>query len=259
MTDAQERVAICIPNWNHAKFLPRSIGSAVAACSALAEIGVGCDIIVIDDASRDGSQRLLLSLAMREAQGAIDVILSERNHGLAASRNRLIAHTNARYICFLDADNELFSDNLPIFLRALKETRAAVVYGNLLRHDGRKSAGFLSNDYVHEGLYDDNYIDAFALYDADALRAVGGFQEGLNSHEDWDMFLHLIAEGRELIFVPICMGYYFVNDNSMLANHTFDHKNMHRIYNQRNTVFPLGWRESRKMYHPDVGWLAQND
>jgi glycosyltransferase involved in cell wall biosynthesis len=256
---ARDRVAICIPNWNHAKFLPRSIGSAVAAAHRLAEIGVGCDIIVIDDASRDGSQRLLLSLALQEPEGIIDIILSERNHGLAASRNRLIAHAKARYICFLDADNELFPDNLPIFLRAIRETGAAVVYGALLRHDGRKSVGFLSNDFVHEQIYEHNYIDAFALYDADVLRKVGGFQEDLRSHEDWDMFLHLIAEGKELIFVPVCMGYYFVNDNSMLANDTFQHKDMHRIYNQRNTGFPLSWRNSRKMYHPDIGWLARGD
>lgn len=256
MTEA-DKVAICIPNWNHAKFLPRSVGSAVAACRALAKAGVEAQVIVADDDSRDGSQKLLFSFAVQNP-GLVDVIFAPSNQGLATTRNQLLAHSTARYICFLDADNELLPQNLPLFYRAIKETGAAVIYGNLIMHDGQRSVGFASNDFLHGEFYEDNYVDAFALYDSEALKAAGGYRKSMTSHEDWEMYLHLIAEGNQLVFVPITMGYYFVNENSMLANHNFEHKDMHRIYNQRNTTFPVGFDARRVMYHPEIGWLMRD-
>ena len=42
-----------------------------------------------------------------------------------------------RYVCLMDADNELIADNLPLFLQSIIETGAALVHGNLLEKQGR--------------------------------------------------------------------------------------------------------------------------
>ena len=38
----------------------------------------------------------------------------------------------------------------------------------------------------------------------------------LYGHEDWEMLLHLIFEGKQVVFVPAAMGYYYRNPRSML-------------------------------------------
>lgn len=251
-------ITFCIPNWNHRNFLPRSVGTAVAAARQLARDGVGAQVIVVDDGSRDGSQGLLLAMALADPDGVLDVVVADRNRGLAASRNTGLRHARYRHICFMDADNQLIPENVPLLWRAVQDTGAAVVYGNLLRHDGRDIDGLLSNDFVDEHYLDGNYIDAFAIYDVEMLERCGGYNEKMTSHEDWEMFLHLLAEDLDLVFVPICMGYYYVVPHSMLHTEAFDHSRMFRIYNQRKSGFS-GLRSRRKMYHPDFGWLINDD
>src|SRR5437764_12262631 len=52
-------VTIFIPNWNQRPFLPRSVGSALRGVEALKRAGFDGEVIVVDDASRDGSQRFI--------------------------------------------------------------------------------------------------------------------------------------------------------------------------------------------------------
>lgn len=252
MTD--DGITFCIPNWNHRSFLPRSIGSALRAMRRLRDCSVESQLLVIDDQSRDGSQRALLALTMMADDARIDVFCRRKNKGLAAGRNLGLARAAHPYVCFLDADNEICPDNLPIFVRAIRQTKAAVVYGNLVKHDGHRSMGLLSNDYIHDGFYTENYVDAFALCDRRRLLARGGYDETLTSHEDWEMYLHLLAEDEQIVFVPAVMGYYYVNHHSMVQSKDFEHAQFHRIFNQRMLGLPLHARE-RKMFHPDIGWL----
>ncbi|MCB4769216.1 glycosyltransferase [Ancylobacter sp. Lp-2] len=248
-------VSICIPNWNHRNYLGRSIGSALRAAEALKDRGVGCQVIVVDDFSRDGSQRLLASMALADRLGVLDPILATSNEGLAATRNRAMHHARYRHVCFMDADNELVPDNLYHFWRAARDTGAAITYGNLVMHNGERSIGLLSNDFVDERIYDMNYIDAFSLVDADQVEELGGYYgKHAAAHEDWELLLHLCAEDRLLVFVPMVLGYYHVAPLSMIQTTAFDHSKMRRVYAQRKSGLPLGF-DGRRIYHPDIGWL----
>ena len=73
------------------------------------------------------------------------------------------------------------------------------------------------------------------------------------THEDWDLLLHLIAEGQRIVFVPAVLGWYYAEGLSMLKE-PFDHSKMHRVYNQRGAGFPISFEEP-KMYYPGVGFL----
>src|SRR3954468_19583500 len=125
-------VTIAIPNWNHEYVLPRSIGSALRAVRLLKEHDVPADILVVDDASRDGSLTLLRQLEALHFDDGLRVLALTQNSGLPVARNYALLNATYRYIVFMDADNELMPENLHQFYRAITQTRAAVVYGNLL-------------------------------------------------------------------------------------------------------------------------------
>ena len=129
---AQAGVTIAIPNWNHEILLPRSIASALRAVDLLRNEGVPAEVLVIDDASRDGSQTLLRQLEALYSKDGLRCLCFGVNAGSAASRNQTLNHARYRYLAFLDADNELIPENLPLFLETLQQTQAAVAYGNLL-------------------------------------------------------------------------------------------------------------------------------
>ena len=252
-------VTIVIPNWNQRPFLARCLASARRALFALERRDYAGEVIVVDDASRDGSQRLLRSLEMSNGDSRVLSVCLDRNIGLPRVRNLGVRLARYRQILFLDADNELIPENLWLFLRSMHDTRAALVHGNLLERS-TELEGLRSSEPASMGLFNENYIDAFALFNADQFAEVGGFDDHpqLYGWEDWELVLHLIEEGKTLVFVPAIMGYYTLNPRSMLRETNARASERYELIQRMHA--PLGdrsWDRARvgRIYHPAIGFL----
>ena len=262
-------LTIVIPNWNHRAYLPRSIRSALQGLKRLEEDGFSGEILVIDDASRDGSQKRLRSIQMLYPESRIKMLFLPRNVGLPRVRNLGLQMSKYRYVCLMDADNELIGDNLPLFLQSIIETGAALVHGNLIDKKGERVTQMLSSRVANLRLTERNFIDAFALVEADKLLRLGGYMSDplLYGIEDWEMLLHLIFEETKIVFVPAAMGYYYRNPRSMLEetlqNGAGEKERssaaeasslLQRMYAQRGT---REWDPMKvgHIYHPAVGYI----
>src|SRR5215208_629550 len=138
-------VTIFIPNWNHRPYLPRSIRSALQAIERLKEAGYSGELLVIDDASRDGSQKFLRTVQVLYEHAPLKTVFSERNLGLPRLRNLAMRMSHYRHVCMLDADNELVGSNLPLFLQSGIQTGAALVHGLLIDKREGKMTGLRSD------------------------------------------------------------------------------------------------------------------
>jgi succinoglycan biosynthesis protein ExoO len=251
-------LTILVPNWNHRLFFGRSLGSAIAGLRLLAQRQVAAELLVVDDASRDGSQRTLAALAARHPELAIRSECLARNVGLPAARNRGLAAARYRYALIMDADNELEPANLPLLLTAMAETGAHLGYANVIVVQEGQPVGLLSNDVVAgqawPTIYDCNFIEALCLVDAAAVLALGGYSEDprVYAHEDWELVLHLMAEGSPLVFVPVVLGRHHREPSSMLAGAPKVAQAMRRMYAQRAHDVELLYRAFR-VYHPVLG------
>ncbi len=248
-------VSILIPNWNHRFSLPRAIRSAFAGMRQLQARGIACELLVVDDASRDGSQKYLFHLATQYTDLPTRIIWLAKNVGPGPARNIGLMQAAYRHACLLDADNELEPANLWLFYRAALETDATVTYGVLpVRGDDRPD--LLSNEALHARFYRQNYVDGFALLDAPAALAAGGYAPARGLLEDWELMMRLLARQALIVFVPVVFGYYYRIPGSghTIAPEPLAH-HLRRIFNQDE----LRSREGRligRMYHPDIGWLA---
>lgn len=90
-------VSIIIANYNYARFLSRAIDSALDQDYAKVEV------IVVDDASTDGSAEVIASYG-----GRIKARLREENGGHAAAFNTGFAASRGAIVLFLDADDYLY-------------------------------------------------------------------------------------------------------------------------------------------------------
>lgn len=88
-------LALCIPAYNAASYLPRLLTSAAQQTVPFDEI------LVYDDCSSDDTA------AVAEAYGA-RVVRGDVNRGCSAGKNRLAEETSCEWIHFHDADDELF-------------------------------------------------------------------------------------------------------------------------------------------------------
>src|SRR5215470_19748389 len=88
-------ISVVLATYDRRHSLPRAIASV------LAQDGVRFELIVVDDASRDGTPDYLATLA----DPRIRVITAERNGGPSAARNLGLKAAQADIVAFLDSDD----------------------------------------------------------------------------------------------------------------------------------------------------------
>lgn len=115
-------VSVVIPCFNAAAF----IGDAIQ--SVLGQTPPDLEVIVVDDASTDGSRELVTALA--ESEPRIVPILLPSNAGPAAARNRGFEQARGRWVALLDADDLYLPDRLATLIELAESTGADVVADN---------------------------------------------------------------------------------------------------------------------------------
>ena len=128
MTAAGERsrpdVSIIVVSFNDAEDL------RVSLTSALAQRGVSREVIVVDNASRDGSREVAEKLG-------VHVVALPENVGFAAGMNAGIEASAGRYVLALNPDCRLEPDFAAVLVRRLDEAPdAGSASGRLLRGAG---------------------------------------------------------------------------------------------------------------------------
>ena len=113
-------VSIIMPAYHCTKTLEQSVRSALAQTVAAIEL------IVVNDSPDDGSAEILDRLAHEDAR--VRQLTIRENIGVADARNRGVAAAKAKWIAFLDSDDQWETDKLEKQLKAAEETGAALRY-----------------------------------------------------------------------------------------------------------------------------------
>ena len=92
----------------------------------LDRIDRGVQVVLVDDASHDGTPERLRAWAASNAD-AVVVALAE-NHGPARARNIALGHVRREYVWFVDDDDELAPNALAVFDQVIRESRPHLVF-----------------------------------------------------------------------------------------------------------------------------------
>jgi glycosyltransferase involved in cell wall biosynthesis len=123
MTDEFRRLSILIPVFNEARTVEQLVERVQKANSC----GLEKEIILVDDASTDGTGQILKSLAERDG---VKLFSHPHNRGKGAAIRTSIEHATGEILLIQDADLEYDPDDYPILLRPILDGRADVVYGS---------------------------------------------------------------------------------------------------------------------------------
>lgn len=108
-------VSVVIPCFRCADTIGESVASIAAQTLPPRQV------ILVDDASADGTARALHEVAGRYPEGWIEVIELPENGGPSRARNTGWARANQEYIAFLDSDDTWAATKLELQLRVLRE------------------------------------------------------------------------------------------------------------------------------------------
>jgi glycosyltransferase involved in cell wall biosynthesis len=109
-------VSVCVPTYNYARFLPRTIESVLAQTHA------DIELVVLDDASTDDTAAVVARYASDER---LRFERHERNIGLFANFNRCLEVARGEYVKLLCADDWLHPRSLEDALAALASAPSA--------------------------------------------------------------------------------------------------------------------------------------
>jgi hypothetical protein len=110
-------VSIVVNNYNYAAFLRRAIDSALDQTYA------GTEVVVVDDASKDGSRQIITSYGPR-----IVPVLLTANGGQGAALSAGFAASHGDVIVFLDSDDWLYPHAAERIVMALRPEVAIIQY-----------------------------------------------------------------------------------------------------------------------------------
>jgi glycosyltransferase involved in cell wall biosynthesis len=190
-------VSVILPTRNRAELARRAV------CSVLAQTYARLELIVIDDASTDGTSELLATIDDRRLQ----VIRNDRNAGASAARNLGIGRARGELVAFHDDDDIWFVHKLDRQVEALRRASVDTAWClcGFVRQlpasceyiGGRER--YAEVDFAHgasrtrrDGGSDWSLIATPAwVVERAMLEKVGGFDERIYTYEDWELGIRL--------------------------------------------------------------------
>jgi glycosyltransferase involved in cell wall biosynthesis len=205
-------ISVVLATYNRLHVLPRAIASV------LAQEGARFELIVVDDASADGTAAYLATLN----DPCIRVVVADRNGGPSAARNLGLQAARAPLVAFLDSDDAYRLGRLAAPLAAFAaDPRLVCTLSSAIRHDRKATrealvpaATLAAPTFAWALLCDLIPVEATSItVRRDAALAAGGFCERLRLAEDREFLIRLARLGGARLLPAPLWEKYWGDDN----------------------------------------------
>ena len=254
LTSSIPLVSIVIPVFNQSHYTFNCLDSLKSIQS------IEYEVIVVDDASTDNTQKILSDIS------GIKIITNEDNTGFIRSCNRGSVEAKGEFICFLNNDTKVFPNWLESLLELMRnDLTVGAVGSKLIYPDGRlqEAGGIIWKDAsgCNFGRLEDptapeyNYVrevdycsGASLLVRRELFKSIGGFSEEFLPayYEDTDLCFSIRSLGYKVMYQPRSQLIHFEGISSGT-----DIKSGVKKYQETNAIkFEIKWRETLKEHLP---------
>jgi teichuronic acid biosynthesis glycosyltransferase TuaG len=204
-------VSVVMPAHNSQASLSESVQSV------LAQTYSDWELIIVDDASRDGTLALARQFASNDPR--IRVLPLEQNVGVAEARNRGISTARGQYLAFLDSDDLWLPNKLQTQIDFMRSSGAGFSFAQYRRigRDGSLSKPVkVPRSVSYEGLLRGNSIGCLTV-------AIDRYQIPAVSmpkikHEDYVTWLKILKQGHIAYGIPQDLARYRVTSSSVSSD-----------------------------------------
>jgi len=246
--------SIIIPLYNKSLYVNKAIESV------LVQTYTNWELIVVDDCSTDGSG----DIVNKFTDSRIKLVRQEMNFGVGTARNKGVSFSNAKYICFLDADDWWEPTFLEEMARLIERHPDAGIYGTgywIVKNSKKRLAPIGVEEGFKEG--EINYCRVYAKTLCMPLTSItvcmqreifdneGGFPTNVKLGEDFLLWIHVALKHKVMLL------------NRPLANYNQDvavtYRGTHHLHPpEKNMLWNLTDLEPLEQTNVDYKQLIDN-
>jgi len=207
-------VSVIIPAYNAQQFI------AEALDSVFSQTYKNFEVIVINDGSTDGTQKLLERYKNKFGEQLI--IINQSNQGQVIAKNNGLKVAKGEFIAFLDSDDKWAPEKLQLQLDLMsKSSNIGLCYTEaiLINEKGAKIGYRQVNDLYKGKCFErlimrNNITASSVMIRKECIDKVGFYDEKLKTCENWDLWLR-ISRFYELSFIKKPLAYYRIHKGHM--------------------------------------------
>jgi hypothetical protein len=213
----QPLVSIIFPVFNSPEeFLRQAIDSVRAQLYTKWELCIADDCSTLPHVAK-----VLEEYAVLDER--IHVHRRETNGHISACSNSAVAMATGSWLCLMDHDDLLAEHALAVSVLALgHRPGAAIVYSDEdhIEADGSRSQPYFKPDFDPLLILGQNYFSHLCLVRADLVELVGGFRQGYEGSQDWDLLLRVLEQVRpeQVVHVPHVLYHWRVHSESTASS-----------------------------------------
>ena len=174
--------------------------------SVLKQIYRNWELCIADDASTSPH----ISRTIQEYQKSfsnIKVVYRSKNGHISAASNSAFTLATGQYIALLDHDDELSPHALAKAVDAINlNPNAQIIYTDedIIDEQGIRSRPHFKTDWNYDFFLGCNMISHFGIYHRSSFENAGGFREGFEGAQDWDLALRISEQisPSDIVHIP---------------------------------------------------------
>jgi len=177
------------------------------------------ELCLADASTKEDVRNCLETYAKKDSR--IKVKSLSENKGISGNSNEARFLATGEYIGLLDHDDELSPDALYEVVKHLQDNpRADMIYSDedKINLDGKRQDAFFKPDWAEDMFLAHNYLCHFTVIKKDIVEKVGGFREGYDGSQDYDLFLRATEVCNKIGHIPKILYHWRIVPGSTSEN-----------------------------------------
>jgi len=176
------------------------------------------ELCIAEGGSKDNQIRKILT-DYAEKDQRIRIKFLESNLGIAANSNAALTLATGDFITFLDHDDILPRNALFEVIKAIHSNPDADIFysdEDKISYDGKKRFDpHFKPDWSPETLHSYNYLCHLTVCRRDLIEQVGGFRDGFDGSQDYDLYLRMVRQARLIVHIPQILYHWRAHESSV--------------------------------------------
>lgn len=182
-------------------------------------------LCIADDASADPELDSYLN-QQAAADARIKVVFRERNGHISACTNTALTLADGDFVLLLDQDDLLTPDAVAAVVRCIEEhPDVGIIYSDedRINEDGSvHTSAYFKPDFNYDLLLGQNMVSHLGVFRRQLITDIGGFREGLEGSQDYDLALRAMERLRpdQIRHIPKVLYHWRAIKGSTALDHS---------------------------------------